>query len=73
MPAAAGQATVRSSDFTGDAFEVTLRKAGNADSGLDLSESPGQRALRVERIRQGGAVDAWNRVVHGSRGNDTPG
>mmetsp|Transcript_47201 Transcript_47201/g.132732 ORF Transcript_47201/g.132732 Transcript_47201/m.132732 type:complete len:468 (+) Transcript_47201:66-1469(+) len=44
-------------------FSMTLRKADGADLGLNLSNSETDRVLRIEGIRKGGAVEAWNRLA----------
>mmetsp|Transcript_29030 Transcript_29030/g.69113 ORF Transcript_29030/g.69113 Transcript_29030/m.69113 type:complete len:388 (-) Transcript_29030:144-1307(-) len=42
-------------------FSFTLRKADGAELGLNVSHSADDRVLCVEGIREGGAVEAWNR------------
>lgn len=42
-------------------FSFTIRKADDADLGLNVSHKPEEQVLRVEGIRSEGAVDAWNR------------
>lgn len=46
-------------------FNFTLRKANGADLGLNVITIEHQRVLRVESVRAGGAVDAWNRQCAG--------
>lgn len=42
-------------------FSFTLRKADGAELGLNVSHTSDDRCLCVEGIREGGAVEAWNR------------
>lgn len=44
----------------------TLRKADNADLGLNVSHHDSDRVLRVEGVRPEGAVEAWNRQCGGA-------
>lgn len=46
-------------------FSLTLRRADNVPLGLDIVGEPETNSLRVEDIRLGGAVEAWNRQCHG--------
>eukprot|EP00928_Gymnodinium_smaydae_P057021 TRINITY_DN40290_c0_g1_i1.p1 TRINITY_DN40290_c0_g1~~TRINITY_DN40290_c0_g1_i1.p1 ORF type:complete len:482 (+),score=99.07 TRINITY_DN40290_c0_g1_i1:49-1446(+) len=43
-------------------FSFTIRKADNADLGLNVSHDEKDKVLRVEGVRPEGAVEAWNRV-----------
>lgn len=47
-------------------FSFTLRKADNADLGLNVSHHDSDRVLRVEGVRTEGAVEAWNRQCGGA-------
>ncbi|CAK9053645.1 Hypothetical protein SCF082_LOCUS29206 [Durusdinium trenchii] len=42
-------------------FSFTLRKADGTDLGLNVSHNMEDRCLCVESIREGGAIEAWNR------------
>eukprot|EP00931_Biecheleriopsis_adriatica_P115129 TRINITY_DN90968_c0_g1_i1.p1 TRINITY_DN90968_c0_g1~~TRINITY_DN90968_c0_g1_i1.p1 ORF type:complete len:380 (-),score=81.75 TRINITY_DN90968_c0_g1_i1:202-1341(-) len=47
--------------YGGGVFSMTLRKADQAELGLNVSPIESQRVLYVEGVRPDGAVDAWNR------------
>jgi len=47
-------------------YSFTLRKADNADLGLNVSHHDSDRVLRVEGVRPEGAVEAWNRQCGGA-------
>mmetsp|Transcript_118914 Transcript_118914/g.296689 ORF Transcript_118914/g.296689 Transcript_118914/m.296689 type:complete len:514 (+) Transcript_118914:101-1642(+) len=51
-------------------FSFTLRKADGADLGLNVSHHEVDKVLRVEGVRSGGAVEAWNRQCIGGAGAD---
>lgn len=55
-------------EFNGDSFtfSFTLRKADGADLGLNVSHHESDLVLRVEGVRQDGAMEAWNRQCAGS-------
>lgn len=42
-------------------FSFTLRKADGADLGLSVSHDESEQTLRVEGIKEKGAVEAWNK------------
>lgn len=46
-------------------FSFTLRKADETDLGLNISFDDAKQVLRVEGVRVGGAVEAWNRQCAG--------
>jgi FtsZ-binding cell division protein ZapB len=48
-------------------FSFTIRKADDADLGLNVSHDKAENVLRVEDIRPAGAVESWNRAC--STGN----
>lgn len=50
----------------GGCFSFTLRKADGADLGLNVSHHANESTLRVEGVRDGGAVEAWNRQCAGT-------
>jgi len=43
-------------------FSVAITKASGAELGLDVSHETGGKVLRVDGIRQNGAVQAWNKT-----------
>lgn len=43
-------------------FTFTLRKADGADLGLSVSHNENDHSLRVECIKEKGAVEAWNKM-----------
>lgn len=51
-------------------FSFTIRKADNADLGLNVSHQESDRVLQVEGIRPEGAVEAWNRQCNSGGAKD---
>lgn len=46
-------------------FSLTLRRADNVPLGLEVQGDSGADHLVVESVKNGGAVEAWNRQCHG--------
>lgn len=46
-------------------FSFTLRKADNADLGLNVAHHENDKVLCIESINPGGSVEAWNRQCSG--------
>lgn len=46
-------------------FKITLRRADTVPLGLDVIGETGGECLTVQAVRQGGAVEAWNRQCPG--------
>lgn len=54
-------------------FSFTLRKADGADLGLSVSQDESEQVLRVEGIKEKGAVEAWNKCNAGGGKEVLPG
>eukprot|EP00930_Biecheleria_cincta_P046956 TRINITY_DN3247_c0_g1_i1.p1 TRINITY_DN3247_c0_g1~~TRINITY_DN3247_c0_g1_i1.p1 ORF type:complete len:411 (-),score=95.47 TRINITY_DN3247_c0_g1_i1:81-1313(-) len=71
-PVLGGQAAAAPTDTaTTPQFSMTLRRADNVPVGLDVKGE--DTCLLVERVRAGGAVEAWNRQCPGALREIKPG
>merc|ERR1719174_1375252 len=57
---------------TGNVFEFTMKRAEQVEWGLEVTRDESRKALLVDGVIPGGAIEAWNnQVLYGP--NATPG
>jgi len=49
----------------GSVFGFMLRRADGVDLGIDVTHNNDDKALHVQGVRPGGAIEAWNRLCSG--------